>query len=207
VLICRYSTGGCVRVTRFFMGGSPRLKRRSGFPRCRLLLMCCRAAIPWRRSALDLRRNFRRPLRRLCSEHKRRRHVGRRCRGGDTALVRDEKIAVTRDLWHTGAVADDHCNQHQTYYRKKRESWHRNIQTVHAPSGSWDKRPPGDDASGPLTVLDRARSELSPVSVGAVIPIGLLIIPIGLLVVAAIIIIGGSVTVIVIVSACRSSCS
>ena len=114
---------------------SPRLKRRSAFPRCRLLLMGCRAAIPWWRSGLDLRRNFRRPLRRLSSEHKRRRHVGRRCRGGDAALVRDEKIAVTRDLGHTGAVADDHCN-HQTYYCKKNESWHRNIQTVHAPTGS-----------------------------------------------------------------------
>jgi hypothetical protein len=65
--------------------------------------------------------------------------------------------------------------------------------------------PPGNDASGPLTVLDRARSELSPVSVGAVIPIGLLIVPIGLLlvIVACITIVGGTITVIVIVSACR----
>ena len=98
---------------------SPRLKCRSAFPRCRLLLMCCRAAILGRRSGLDLRRNVRR---RLSSEHERRRHVGRRCRGvvpalvragkidrvrgGDAALVREGKIAVMRDLWHTGAVDD-----------------------------------------------------------------------------------------------------
>jgi len=68
----------------------------------------------------DLRQSFRRRLG-LSGKYSWRCHVGRGCLGSGESLHR---IGMP-ELWQTVALAgEQQCNQRQTYYRKKAESWH-----------------------------------------------------------------------------------
>src|SRR5262249_31729743 len=68
----------------------------------------------------DLRQSFRRRLG-LSGKYTWRCHVGRGCLGSGESLHR---IGMP-ELWQTVALAgEQQCNQRQTYYRKKAESWH-----------------------------------------------------------------------------------
>src|SRR5262245_3121906 len=90
------------------------------------------------RRGFDLRQSVRRRLG-LSSQYSWRCHIGRRCWRSGESLYRTGMPG----FWRTGALTGDYhglqhcirneqqCNEHQTYYCKKGENWHR-VQTPRA---------------------------------------------------------------------------